>query len=188
LISLDSAGARSRRGSRAACRCCAPVHARVSRRHLSASSGPELALKPHLSMASPGRPLPCFHCGSGSAKACQGCRLAYFCSRECQRQAWPEHKLACQKASPAPCMKLVDMGEGRGAGLRAVARIEMGAEVLREVPLLLAPNKIRHPFGRVLALYDLEPAARRRILLELVVRKTRNILCTQTWMGNNGCS
>ena len=54
--------------------------------------------------------------------------------------------------------------------MRAVSRIEMGAEVLREVPLLLAPNKIKHPFGRVAALYDTEPVARRRILLELVVR------------------
>ena len=72
-------------------------------------------------------------------------------------------------------MELVDMGRGRGAGLRAVAHIDAGVEVLRENPLLLAPNKIKHPFGRVLALYDIDTAARRRILLELVVRKSENV-------------
>ena len=95
--------------------------------------------------------------------------MAYFCSRDCQRCGWPEHKLACKDASPAPAMELVDMGEGRGAGLRAVACIEAGAELLREVPLLIVPNKIKHPFGRAVALYDIEAAVRRRILLELMV-------------------
>ena len=42
-----------------------------------------------------------------------------------------------------------------------------GEAVLTEAPLLLAPNKLEKPFGRVHALYDLEPAARRTLLTEL---------------------
>ena len=63
--------------------------------------------------------LPCNHCGGGGAKACKGCRLAFFCSRDCQRAAWGQHKLCCTSdkhgaRSPGPKLELVDTGsQGR---------------------------------------------------------------------------
>lgn len=27
---------------------------------------------------------------------CGGCRLAFFCSKECQKENWPVHKLECR--------------------------------------------------------------------------------------------
>ncbi|KAG2024023.1 hypothetical protein CC2G_001622 [Coprinopsis cinerea AmutBmut pab1-1] len=29
---------------------------------------------------------------------CSRCKLAHYCSKECQRLAWPSHKLLCKKA------------------------------------------------------------------------------------------
>ena len=58
-------------------------------------------------MASPGLLLPkeeaCFNCGkAGAAKRCIRCRAAVYCSKECQRGAWKEHKKICGKvARPA---------------------------------------------------------------------------------------
>lgn len=59
--------------------------------------------------------LPCAHCGGSGAKACKGCRLAHFCSRRCQRAAWPTHALCCTSTrhgacSPGPKLELVDTG------------------------------------------------------------------------------
>ena len=75
-------------------------------------------------MATQGRPLPCAHCGGAGAKCCKGCRLAYFCSRDCQRAAWPQHSAWCTSKgrTPGPKLELVDIGGGKGAGLRCVCR------------------------------------------------------------------
>ena len=42
----------------------------------------------------------CGHCGKTAAKQrCDRCGLVFYCSRECQKSAWPEHKLVCKSAS-----------------------------------------------------------------------------------------
>lgn len=39
----------------------------------------------------------CLHCGKGEAlRPCSRCKLANFCGPECQRRAWPAHKLTCK--------------------------------------------------------------------------------------------
>ncbi|TFK87934.1 hypothetical protein K466DRAFT_599095 [Polyporus arcularius HHB13444] len=53
----------------------------------------------------------CHNCGdgqrTGKLKRCAGCNTAKYCSRECQREAWPSHKLGCRyKSTP----------DGPGAG------------------------------------------------------------------------
>ncbi|KAJ7041998.1 hypothetical protein C8F04DRAFT_1208237 [Mycena alexandri] len=43
----------------------------------------------------------CAHCQKSSTsdlQLCSRCRLIHYCSRECQRSAWPMHKLVCNKA------------------------------------------------------------------------------------------
>ena len=36
---------------------------------------------------------PCVHCGGPGALRCGGCRGVHYCSRGCQKAAWPAHKL-----------------------------------------------------------------------------------------------
>ena len=33
---------------------------------------------------------------SGKFKKCSGCEKVYYCSKECQRQDWKEHKKTCR--------------------------------------------------------------------------------------------
>ena len=42
--------------------------------------------------------LVCSLCGTYelSMRKCARCRIAYYCSRECQKRAWPDHKQVCQ--------------------------------------------------------------------------------------------
>ncbi|GAA5898086.1 hypothetical protein JCM5296_001988 [Sporobolomyces johnsonii] len=37
----------------------------------------------------------CAICDNKTTKRCGGCRLVYFCSRECQELLWPTHKVQC---------------------------------------------------------------------------------------------
>ena len=48
----------------------------------------------------------CENCGKhehGDVKhmKCSRCKLRYYCSRECQKQDWPNHKQMCKKVEPA---------------------------------------------------------------------------------------
>ncbi|KAI0741566.1 hypothetical protein C8Q80DRAFT_1123435 [Daedaleopsis nitida] len=55
----------------------------------------------------------CHYCGEASRayaklKRCSGCELVMYCSKECQRRAWPEHKAVC-RSKPTE-----DSGSGSG--------------------------------------------------------------------------
>jgi hypothetical protein len=45
---------------------------------------------------------------SGRSALCGGCRVAHYCSRDCQRQHWKQHKPVCQRLAAAA-------GAGAGA-------------------------------------------------------------------------
>lgn len=42
---------------------------------------------------------PCNVCKKLTIKKCAGCKLAYYCSRECQEADWKIHKLTCKSTS-----------------------------------------------------------------------------------------
>ena len=39
---------------------------------------------------------PCAQCGGAGALRCAGCRGVHYCSRACQKAAWPGHKARCK--------------------------------------------------------------------------------------------
>lgn len=48
------------------------------------------------SSSSAGSSSSCSVCGKTDAKLCSRCKKSYFCSQECQKRAWPQHKKACK--------------------------------------------------------------------------------------------
>eukprot|EP00928_Gymnodinium_smaydae_P050325 TRINITY_DN33895_c0_g1_i1.p1 TRINITY_DN33895_c0_g1~~TRINITY_DN33895_c0_g1_i1.p1 ORF type:complete len:237 (+),score=35.19 TRINITY_DN33895_c0_g1_i1:92-802(+) len=58
----------------------------------------------------------CSHCGQPDAtKRCSACKGACYCSVECQRKAWPDHKRTCGKPTVEP-KPSVDRLPGRTGG------------------------------------------------------------------------
>lgn len=40
----------------------------------------------------------CAHCKTfGATKSCSKCKIAFYCSKPCQRADWPEHRKNCQR-------------------------------------------------------------------------------------------
>lgn len=40
---------------------------------------------------------PCRHCKVATSMTCKKCKIAYFCSKDCQKKLWSKHKLLCNK-------------------------------------------------------------------------------------------
>ena len=51
--------------------------------------------------AQPERGHECSFCGASTNKFCGGCNAALFCSRSCQKSAWPGHRATCRELSAA---------------------------------------------------------------------------------------
>ena len=70
----------------------------------------------------------CLNCGRKSSKAkpnaklsiCSRCRSAWFCSTDCQKASWKEHKLNCRKPDPA--------GAGATAATKPASASNNGSE------------------------------------------------------------
>lgn len=48
----------------------------------------------------------CLHCGQATTKKCSSCKLAYYCSAQCQRNAWNEHQSFCKQATTFDTQKI----------------------------------------------------------------------------------
>jgi hypothetical protein len=57
-------------------------------------------------------------------QACGRCRAATFCSEACQREAWPEHKLVCERARAARERTLADFANDSESGVSGRARVK----------------------------------------------------------------
>mmetsp|Transcript_55799 Transcript_55799/g.104674 ORF Transcript_55799/g.104674 Transcript_55799/m.104674 type:complete len:162 (+) Transcript_55799:80-565(+) len=51
-------------------------------------------------MAQPPPATPCVMCLAPASKTCSGCRAFWYCTRECQRKHWVNHKHECGQAKP----------------------------------------------------------------------------------------
>jgi hypothetical protein len=55
----------------------------------------------------------------GKLLVCKRCRTAYYCSKECQRAAWKEHKASCEPYVEFPAFS---KDRGRSLDVRSVGR------------------------------------------------------------------
>eukprot|EP00917_Polyrhabdina_sp_WS-2016_P029713 GHVP01063342.1.p1 GENE.GHVP01063342.1~~GHVP01063342.1.p1 ORF type:complete len:375 (-),score=24.76 GHVP01063342.1:59-1183(-) len=72
----------------------------------------------------------CLNCSNLTSLGCTNCRLVYFCSKDCQKSKWKEHKLTCSS--------IVELRSSSTGGLGVFARVdcEVGDELIRELPLI----------------------------------------------------
>ena len=75
----------------------------------------------------------CLKCSILTTLRCPICRLVYFCSKDCQKSKWKEHKLTCSST--------VELRPSSTGGLGVFARVdcEVGDELIRERPLIRIP-------------------------------------------------
>eukprot|EP00931_Biecheleriopsis_adriatica_P043023 TRINITY_DN24578_c0_g1_i1.p1 TRINITY_DN24578_c0_g1~~TRINITY_DN24578_c0_g1_i1.p1 ORF type:complete len:163 (-),score=46.68 TRINITY_DN24578_c0_g1_i1:203-691(-) len=69
---------------------------------------------------------PCVMCLAPAEKQCSGCRLYWYCTRECQRKHWRNHKDECgsmQKQKEMTPEKLLEEVAERERGFHAVTEI-----------------------------------------------------------------
>jgi len=72
----------------------------------------------------------CQVCQKQASKQCSACKSVYYCSIECQKSDWKNHKkLACKSYKLGPI-------EGKGMGMIASRDIKIGELVLTEDPVL----------------------------------------------------
>ncbi|GAU99039.1 hypothetical protein RvY_10095 [Ramazzottius varieornatus] len=41
----------------------------------------------------------CARCGYPAKQRCSGCKMEWYCRRQCQVQQWPKHKKVCSQMS-----------------------------------------------------------------------------------------
>ena len=69
----------------------------------------------------------CSTCGASGVllSACAACKMALYCSKECQKQAWKEHKKQCVKAGDSVLLKRpANVGGPVSIGLRQDGKTE----------------------------------------------------------------
>lgn len=63
---------------------------------------PKTSTVPSEGVPSKGIASACAHCnGTKDLKTCLGCKKVLYCSQNCQRAHWPDHRAACKKAQAA---------------------------------------------------------------------------------------
>lgn len=98
--------------------------------HTTSSETTNVAVHGRDAAASPIIQGKCLKCSILTTLQCPICRLVYFCSKDCQKSKWKEHKLTCSST--------VELRPSSTGGLGVFARVdcEVGDELIRERPLI----------------------------------------------------
>lgn len=82
----------------------------------------------------------CAACKKAAETKCTNCRKVFYCSKECQKKHWKEHKFEC-KSLPYKIGKNDELGRF----LIAAKDVKKGDILWTESPLVVAPNTITSP-------------------------------------------
>ncbi|KAJ7185945.1 hypothetical protein C8R46DRAFT_881509 [Mycena filopes] len=123
----------------------------------------------------------CDKCGVvGPLKNCGKCKVARYCSVDCQGEAWPEHKKTCQSFGPENSVELIPHYDpGLTLPVAEATRLALGYPVSQVVTLkqLCVGHVPRHikPKGKTLVVKVQVP----RIVTNhlMIYTKTRNFAC-----------
>ena len=89
----------------------------------------------------PRRPMPyvcsCCRKDVGKVQVCSGCKLVAYCSKECQRKAWPVHKIAC-KSLPQPSSGMMSPKQ-QAKAVKHCAKTTPGESALPYCPEIRRP-------------------------------------------------
>ena len=96
----------------------------------------------------------CVVCSKPAGRQCGACKMQHYCSSQCQRQNWSDHKPVCTRLANASARLSMPFGPGSS-----------GESLAREQMALLDHLK---------AHYDSTPAAPPRLLKHLRSRLLRN--------------
>ncbi|KAF9476546.1 hypothetical protein BDN70DRAFT_166307 [Pholiota conissans] len=84
-------------------------------------------------------------------KRCEMCKVALYCSKECQKKNWPEHKVICTESDGRPIISLI-----RDFVINEILHTLLGAIVAMKMDILNDPNIRRKPF-KVRIEFAIEP-------------------------------
>ena len=71
----------------------------------------------------------CDWCRGPAGLHCGRCGGGSYCSKDCQKKFWKQHKLVCS------CFKIQPV-EGKGLGMVAISRIKTGQMILEEKSIM----------------------------------------------------
>jgi hypothetical protein len=82
----------------------------------------------------------CASCKKPSVSKCTNCRDVFYCSKECQKRHWKEHKFSC-KSLPYK----IGQSKVLGKFLEASRDVKKGDVLFNEPPLVVGPVAVSNP-------------------------------------------
>ncbi|CAL4065040.1 unnamed protein product [Meganyctiphanes norvegica] len=80
----------------------------------------------------------CATCSEFAETRCTGCKIVFYCSRDCQKKGWNMHKDSCRPFAISRSKEL-------GKHLIASRDLDVDTIIVTEAPLVLAPKQVSEP-------------------------------------------
>jgi len=85
----------------------------------------------------------CAVCGQLAKCLCTGCKHIFYCSRDCQRKDWPNHKDFCKEMAKLPYR--IERNPVIGRYMVATKDLAEGELILQESPMVIGPRQLTKP-------------------------------------------